>query len=63
MEKNRQTLLQVPAITQLRYAELTGLTIDVVRGQVSRGHLPTLKQGRYRLVNIFVLFQQAEEIS
>lgn len=33
------TLLQVPAVTQKRYAELSGLTLDVVRGQVSRVRL------------------------
>jgi len=45
----------VPVMTRERFAELSGLGPDVVRGMMDRGHLPTLKVGRHRLVNVSAL--------
>lgn len=51
-----QVPANVPVMTQERFAELTGLTVDTVYGHVRRGYLPSLKMGKYRLINI-ALFQ------
>ncbi|GAB2782190.1 hypothetical protein GCM10027040_05320 [Halomonas shantousis] len=50
---------QVPAIVPLmtveRFAELSGLSPDTVRGQLQQGNLPIFKIGRRRLVNVALL--------
>lgn len=44
--------LVVPVMTREQFASNTGLGEDVVRGLIEKGHLPSIKVGRYRLVNI-----------
>tara|TARA_R110002096_G_scaffold355290_2_gene548500 strand:+ start:6551 stop:6799 length:249 start_codon:yes stop_codon:yes gene_type:complete len=58
-EQKQIILLATPVMTQERYSQLTGLTEGQVRGQVEKGHLPSLKIGRIRMVNIAALSQQA----
>lgn len=41
-----------PACTQEMFARLTGLTLRAVQMQVHRGYLPTMKLGKYRLINL-----------
>ncbi|WP_236012291.1 MerR family transcriptional regulator [Marinobacter mangrovi] len=48
-------------MTQERFAELTGLTEGQVRGMIEKGHLPSLKVGKPRLVNIALLSKDAME--
>ncbi|XKE45851.1 DNA-binding protein [Halomonas organivorans] len=45
----------VPVMTIERFAELSGLTPDTVRGQLQQGNLPVIKVGRRRLVNVALL--------
>ena len=52
-------LLATPVMTQDCYAQPTGLTEGQVGGQIEKGHLPSLKIGRVRMVNIAALSQQA----
>jgi len=49
----------VPVMAVERFAELIGLDIGVVRGWIDKGYLPTLKIGRYRLVNVAALSREA----
>ncbi|WP_228739351.1 hypothetical protein [Marinobacter arenosus] len=58
-EQKQIILIATPVMTQDRYAQLTGLTEGQVRGQIEKGHLPSLKIGRVRMVNIAALSQQA----
>lgn len=58
-EQKQIILLATPVMTQERFAQLSGLTEGQVRGQVEKGHLPSLKIGRVRLVNIAALSQEA----
>ena len=44
-----------PMCTKERFAELTGLEVGVVRGMLEKGHLPTVKVGKYRLINLALL--------
>jgi hypothetical protein len=46
-------------MTQERFAQLSGLSEGQVRGQIEKGHLPSLKIGRVRLVNVAALSQDA----
>ncbi|WP_435101084.1 hypothetical protein [Arhodomonas sp. AD133] len=41
-----------PLVTKERFAEITGLSFDQVRGMINRRQLPTRKVGRHRLVNL-----------
>ena len=47
----------VPLATYERFAMLSGLTADAVRGMVDRGYLPTKKVGKRRMVNLLRLVQ------
>ncbi|MFS1526242.1 hypothetical protein ACL7TT_19440 [Microbulbifer sp. 2304DJ12-6] len=50
--------LKSPVSTQEQFAIDAGLTLPTVRGQVERGHLPTIKLGRYRFINMMKLAQR-----
>lgn len=49
----------VPVMAADRFAELVGVSSDVVRGWIDKGYLPTMKIGRYRLVNLAALQREA----
>lgn len=48
----------IPVIHPAKYAELVGLSHDVVQGHIRNNYLPTVKQGRYRMINIVALSNQ-----
>lgn len=50
-----------PAVTKEKYAEMTGLSEGVVRGQMEKGDIPTIKVGRRRLVNVAKITQECIE--
>ena len=49
----------VPVMAADRFAELVGVSVGVVQGWIDKGYLPTMKIGRYRLVNVAVLTREA----
>lgn len=49
-EQKQIVLIATPVMTQDRYAQLRGLMEGQVRGQIEKGHLPSLKIGRVRMV-------------
>lgn len=49
----------VPVMAAERFAELVGVSPDVVRGWMDKGYIPTTKIGRWRLVNIALLTQES----
>ena len=53
-----QVPAHVPLMTLERFSELSGLTVDTLYGHVRRGYLPTVKMGRYRLINLALLQTQ-----
>ncbi len=50
-----------PLVTREKFAELTGLPIGVVQGMVARGYLPTVKIGKWGLINISLLHKRCIE--
>jgi len=50
-----------PYMTQERFAEVTGVSLDVVRGWVKKGYLPIFDLGKYRLINVALLTKEALE--
>ncbi|MFJ5538182.1 DNA-binding protein [Halomonas sp. ATBC28] len=56
----------VPTMTIERFSQLSGLDEGVIQGHIRRGYLPTIKVGRYRMINVALLNAQclnAEEWS
>ncbi|MBL1268134.1 DNA-binding protein [Halomonas sp. AOP13-D3-9] len=56
----------VPTMTIERFSQLSGLDEGVLQGHIRRGYLPTIKVGRYRMINVALLNAQclnAEEWS
>jgi len=49
-------LPQVPVMHPDRFAELIGLSAGVVGGWIDLGYVPTVKIGKYRLINLAALF-------
>lgn len=45
----------VPIMTQKKFAEEVGQTLDSIRSQVKKGNLPTVTMGRYRYINLLEL--------
>lgn len=58
-EQKHVILIATPVMTQERFAQLSGLTEGQVRGQIEKGHLPSIKIGRVRVVNVAALSQDA----
>lgn len=58
-EQKQIILLATPVMTQERFAQLTGLTEGQVRGMIEKGHLPSIKIGKPRLVNVALISQNA----
>ena len=52
----------VPVMAADRFAELVGVSSEVVRGWIDKGYLPTMKIGRYRLVNLAALQREALQV-
>jgi hypothetical protein len=48
----------VPVIYWRRFAGLVGLDEEVIRGMCEKGHLPTVRFGKYRFVNVALLTSQ-----
>lgn len=55
------TVGSTPVMTQERFANETGLRPEQVRGQVARGHLPTIKVGKLRMINLIQLARMCLE--
>lgn len=53
--------LYIPLVTRERFAELSGLDEGVVRGLIEKGHLPSKKVGRYRMINLAHLNRECLE--
>lgn len=50
----------IPLVTIEQFSSTCGVTIRTVEAWVMRGHIPTVKIGRYRLVNVAALVAQAD---
>ncbi|MCQ8130509.1 hypothetical protein [Methylomonas rivi] len=48
----------VPLMTQKQFAELSGLSRDAVKAQVINGYWPSVKVGKYRMINLIILVDQ-----
>jgi len=58
---NVSSQVNVPVMDKNKFSELVGVEIGVVNGWIVRGYLPTIKLGKYRLVNIAMLTQECLE--
>lgn len=62
---NAQGLLPLsvmfPVMTKEKFAELSGLAEGVIQGMIEKGHLPSIKIGRHRLVNLAALAVECVE--
>lgn len=51
----------VPVCTRERFAQFSGLDEGVIRGMCDRGYLPTIKLGKYSLINLVALMQECNQ--
>jgi hypothetical protein len=51
-------VVNLPCIHHAQFAHLNGLSEGVVGGWVDAGYLPTIKIGRYTLINLVALTEQ-----
>lgn len=47
-----------PVMTKEKFAQHSGLAEGVIQGMIEKGHLPSVKIGRYRLVNLARLAEE-----
>jgi len=45
----------VPIMHQKKFAESVGLSVGVIGGWVDNGYIPTLRIGKYRMINLLQL--------
>lgn len=50
-----------PLVTKKLFSQMSGLTEETVRGMIERGHLPTVKVGKHRMVNVALIAKEALE--
>ena len=50
-----------PVVTKRRFSGMSGLTEETIRGMAERGHLPTIKVGRHRMINVAAITRDALE--
>jgi excisionase family DNA binding protein len=48
----------VPIMSQERFSLLVGLSEPTIRGMIEKGHLPTVKIGKRRLIDMVALTQE-----
>jgi hypothetical protein len=53
-----QIYLSLPCIHRAKFAELNGLSDGVVGGWIDKGLVPTIKIGRYTMINLVQLAEQ-----
>jgi len=53
--------LTVPVLHPDKFADSIGLSAGVVGGWIDQGYIPTVKVGRYRMVNLVKFVQQLGE--
>ncbi|MEW6772311.1 MAG: hypothetical protein AB1330_13185 [Bacillota bacterium] len=58
-EQAKMPNLLVPVMTREQFAQFSGLGEEVVRGMAEKGHLPTVKIGRHRMINVARLTVEA----
>lgn len=51
----------VPVCTRERFAQFSGLEEGVIRGMCDKGYLPTIRLGKYSLINLVALAKQCNE--
>lgn len=52
-------LPNVPVMSRERFAELAGIEVGVLNGWITKGYMPVMEFGRYRLVNLALLTKMA----
>lgn len=50
-----------PIVTKKLFSQLSGLSEEVIRGMIDKGHLPTVKVGKHRMVNVALLTKESLE--
>lgn len=53
--------VSVPVMHREKFAELVGVSVDVVSGWINKGYIPAIEVGKYRLVNLALLNKLAIE--
>lgn len=63
MDTEQKPIFQpsTPLVTKARFSEMSGLTEETLRGMIERGHLPTLKVGKHRMINVALLTKECLE--
>jgi hypothetical protein len=50
-----------PYVTKQLFSQLSGLGEEQIRGMVEKGHLPSVKIGKHRMINMALLTKEALE--
>jgi len=55
VKQQKHLSVQSPLVTMDRFCEMTGTTMNILRGYVRRDYIPTVVIGRHRFVNLALL--------
>lgn len=61
MEEECKKVQAGPVVTKRLFSEMSGLSVETIRGMIERGYLPTVKIGKHRLVNVALITKEALE--
>ncbi|MFI3184760.1 MAG: hypothetical protein QX198_02130 [Methylococcaceae bacterium] len=53
--------LSVPLMHPTKFASSIGLSLGVIGGWIDQGYLPTVKTGRYQLINLALLTENLKK--
>ena len=54
-------MIPVPEMTIEQYAQYVGVSVRTVEGWIAKNHIPSVKIGRRRLVNVLARARQCKE--
>lgn len=60
-ELDLSQLPNVPVMSRERFADMVGIELGVLNGWITKGYMPVMEFGRYRLVNVALLTKMALE--
>ncbi len=58
---DKTIMIPVPEMTIEQYAQHVGVSVRTVEGWIAKDHLPSIKVGRRRLVNVLARAQVCQE--
>lgn len=59
--ESKSSAQSAPLVTKALFSTMSGLSEEILRGMIERGHLPSMKIGKHRMINVALLTKECLE--